>query len=336
MLKLRSLAIVATVLTASVGLADVDWPSLPYTPISTYEAVTADGSSAYDDGFPVRMIGVVLNNTEDWLDPTADSFFDASRYPTYNMGGEAEIVVQAVDYNGINPGDFGGVFCWMGQNYGNTFRQDPAYSYSDAEWTAELGRLGLYGGDGVSDPIRAGTLVEIRARVGLNYKGKMNVNEAHDNSPANDFEIVVLDRNYGLPAPAALSLSDLKNADDSFIFDAARLSGGERYQATRVELQDVWVGSAVDWTSDSDITVTDGVRTFNVYLGLNASFDGAELFAPGEHFNVAGILDQSSATGMDGYQLLALNAADFSAVPEPAAMTMLALGGVAAMRRRPA
>ncbi|RPI64616.1 MAG: PEP-CTERM sorting domain-containing protein [Planctomycetaceae bacterium] len=327
MLKLRSLMVAMVVCTASACWADgIDWESLPYTSISSYEAVTAAGGSAYTGGFPVRMIGVVLNNTEDWLNPTANNFF--APY-TFQMGGQSELIIQAVA-----TGDFGGVFCWMGQNYGNTYRADPDYSYSNAEWTAELGRLGLYGGDGVTNPIRAGTLVEIRARIGLNYGGKMNVNEAHNNDPANDFEIIILDRNYGLPTATELSLSDLKHADDTFIFDATRQTGGERYQASRVELKDVWITSACGWTSDTDITVTDGLRTFNVYLGLNSSFNGTELFAAGEHFNVTGILDQASSNGMGGYQLLAMNASDFAPVPEPATLTLLAIGGLAVIRKR--
>lgn len=315
-----------TVLTTSIAFAQ-DWSSLPYTPISAYEAVTNDGGSAYSGGFPVKMYGVVLNNTEDWLDPTAA--YDSGVH-LWEMGGQAELMVQAVE-----PGDFGGVFCWIGQNYGNHIaKQDPSFNYSNTEWTAELGRLNLYGGDDVIDPIRAGDLVEIRARVGLNYGGKMNINEAHMSDPSNDFDIVVLQKNYGLPTATALTLSSFKNDDDTFIFDATRQTGGEQYQTTLVELQEVWVDSPVDWTCDNDITVTDGVRTFNVYLGLNPSFDGTELFAPGEHFNVMGIVDQSSATGMDGYQLLALSADNFTAVPEPATLTLLAMSGLAAIGRR--
>jgi hypothetical protein len=302
MLRFGSLMMVVTVLTTSIAFAQ-DWSSLPYTPISTYEDVTSSGGSAYSGGFPVKMYGVVINNTEDWLDPTPA--YDPGVH-LWEMGGESELIVQAVE-----PSDFGGVFCWMGQNYGNHIaKQDPFFSYTDAEWTAELGRLNLYGGDGVTDPIRAGDLVEIRARIGLNYGGKMNVNEAHSNTPANDFEIVVLQRDYGMPTPKELTLSDFKNADNTFIFDATRQIGGEQYQGSLVELQDVWVSSMVNWTTDTDITVTDGVRTFNIYLGLNPAFDGTELFAPGEHFNVMGIVDQASANGMDGYQLLALNAYD--------------------------
>ena len=78
----------------------------------------------------------------------------------------------------------------------------------------------------------------------------------------------------------------------------------------------MWLTDAAAWTTDTDITVTDGTRTFTVHLGLNPSFDGTVLFDPGEPFNVVGILDQAASHGVysvDGYQLLAMNAADFAA-----------------------
>jgi hypothetical protein len=97
-----------------------DWPNVPIVPQSVYQAVNVDGSSAYSGGFPIRMVGVVLNNTEDWLNPTPNNFF--APY-SFQMGGQSELIIQATA-----SGDFGGTFCWMGQNYGNTYRADPAYS----------------------------------------------------------------------------------------------------------------------------------------------------------------------------------------------------------------
>jgi hypothetical protein len=303
MLKTYLSVALAAVLTTSIASAEVDWSLLPYTPISTYEAVNADGSSAYSGGFPVKLIGVVLNNTEDWLDPTP-AYTDT--YQPWNLGGQAEVIIQAVDYNGINPGDFGGVFNWMGQNYGNVpWHGDPSWNYTNAQWTAELGRLGLYGGDGVTEPVRAGDLVEIRARMGLNYSGKMNVNEAHDPSPANDFEIVVLQRNYGLPTPTALPLNLIKDAGDAAIFDPTRATGGEHYQATLVDLKNVKVISGT-WGVDQTVTVQDASgRTLDMYLGLNSGFASTQ--APPGYFNAEGIIQQSSSSGKDGYSLLALD-----------------------------
>lgn len=297
MLRFGSLMVIVTVLTTSAAFAQ-DWSSLPYTPISTYESVTASGSSAYSGGFPVKMYGVVINNTEDWLDPTPA--YDPGVH-LWQMGGQSELIIQAVE-----PGDFGGVFCWMGQNYGNHIaKQDPSFSYTDAEWTAELGRLNLYGGDGVTDPIRSGDLVEIRARIGLNYGGKMNVNEAHNNAPANDFEVVVLQKNYGLPTPTALPLNLIKDASNTAIFDPTRAIGGEHHQATLVDLKNVKVLSGT-WGRNRTVTVQDqSGRTLDLYLGLNSGFDSTQ--APPSYFNAEGIVQQSSSSGMDGYSLLALD-----------------------------
>jgi len=316
-----------------------DWDRVPFVKHREFQAVNADGSSAYGGVFPVRFVGVVLNNTEDWLDPTP-AHTDA--YQAFQLGGQAEFYVQAVDLDGTEwdpfPGepfdDFGGTACWMGQNYGNLpWIGDPAGSYTDAEWTAELARLGLFGGDGATEPLRAGDLVEIRARGGLHYKGKMNVNEQHNNAADHDFEIVVLRRGFGLPEATPLELDALKTGENKCIFDPARRSGGERHQATRVCLRHVWTTSEISWSANADIEVTDGTRTLTVHLGRSASFDGARMFAPGEKFDVTGILDQKATNGTlstDGYRLLAMNAADFEAVPPKLAMSIE--GGKATLR----
>lgn len=339
MLKQSLLSVCLTVAVASLAPAQ-DWGTVGFVDHSVYQAVNADGSSAYSGGFPIRLIGVVLNNTEDWRDPTPA--YDPGVH-LWQLGGEAEFFIQATDLDGTpwdsDPGaafaDFGGTACWMGQNYGNhIMRQDPSFSYTDAEWTAELGRLNLFGGDGVTDPLRAGDLVEVRARAGLPYKGKMNVNEQHTNDPAMDFEIVVLQSGYGLPTPTPVHLSDLKTAGDAFIFDPTRQTGGERYQGELVELMDVQVASPQTWTAESLVAVTDGVRTFTVRLGVSGSFDGAELFSVGERFNVVGIMNQSDSGGQGGYQLLAMDPGDFALVPEPTGALMMGLGALAALRRR--
>jgi hypothetical protein len=339
MLRRSLLGLCAVQVVAAVASAQV-WNNVSFVDHRVYQAANADGSSAYSGGFPIRMIGVVLNNTEDWLDPTPA--YDPGVH-LWQLGGEAEFFVQATDLDGTpwdtDPvaafDDFGGTSCWMGQNYGNhIMRQDPSFSYTDAEWTAELGRLNLFGGDGVTDPLRAGDLVEIRARAGMAYKGKMNVNELHTNDPAMDFEIVLLQDGYGLPTPAPILLSDLKTAGDAFIFDPSRQTGGERYQGERVELMNVHVASPQTWTAESLVSITDGVRTLTLRLGANGSFDGTELFGVGEHFNVVGIMSQSDSGGQGGYQLLAMSPSDLALVPEPTAAAMMGLGALAALRRR--
>jgi len=303
-----------------------DWENVDFVTHSTLQAVQPDGRSAYQGGFPLRVVGIALLNTEDWLDPTP-AYTPA--YVPYAMGGEAELFVQALDRSTLDvlgveyydPDDFGGTAAWMGQNYGNLpFKGDPYFSYTDAEWTAELGRLNWFGGDSVTDPIRAGDLVEIRARAGLHYEGKLNINEQHDKDPAKDFEVVRLAADIGLPAPALITLADLKYPDDTDIFDATRATGGERYQTTRVQLQNVWIDSShsQSWLAGDDLWVTDGTRTLRIQLGANPAFDGTAIFEANEPFDVVGVLNQAATDGTystDGYYLIALKPTDFFSPP---------------------
>lgn len=310
-------------------VAAQDWGQVPVIRHADYQAVNTDGTSAYGGGFPIRLIGVVANDTEDWLDPTPD-------YNTipWDLGGEAEFFVQAVNLDGtvwdpdpVSPfDDFGGTACWMGQNYGNLgFIGDPVFSHSDAEWTAELGRLGLVGGDKVTpaSAVRAGDLVEIRVRAGLNFQGKMNVNEQHDKDPSKDFEMVVLQRGFGVAA-APLLLSDLKDAEDGFIFDPTRQTGGERWQGSLVRLLNVQVETPAAWAADTQIPVTDGVRTLDVRLGRDPGFDGSVRFQPGKTFDVAGVLNQSAGNGQGGYYLLALDIEEAAPVPPGLSLALMA------------
>lgn len=130
----------------------------------------------------------------------------------------------------------------------------------------------------------------------------------------------MLDANYGLPTAAAVGLADLKNADNSFIFDITRATGDEHYQSTLVDLGNVQVTGSATWLSNSFVTVTDGQGRTSLNLGRNSSFTGTSLVADGQWFSVTGILNQESgSSGMDGYRLLVTNA-DAFAVPEPAAL----------------
>lgn len=324
--------LVACLAAGSPGAAmAVDWESIPYTPHSVYQAVNPNGTSAYAGGFPLRVRGVVLANTEDWLNPTPAY---TPTYVPFAMGGQAELIVQSVD-----PGDFGGTFCWMGQNYGNLpFKGDSSFSYTNAEWIAELGRLGLYGGDGVTQPIRKGDLIEVRARTGLFYGGKMNINEAHDINPAKNFEVVLIQAGYGMPDPVPLSLGDLKDPANQFLFDPTRATGPEHYQATLVRLSNVRLtaDSIGNWGINRDLMLEDETgRTLGICLGFNPSFGSSA--PPVGFFDVVGILDQAdgSTPHDSGYRLLAMNAGDFTAVPEPSsALLLVSVGSLMLVRRR--
>lgn len=318
--------LLAAALVAAAPAQAQNWPDVTVIAHSYYQSITSTGSSAYPSGgFPTRLIGVVLNDNEDWLDPTAAA-------PVF-MGGQAEIFVQAVDLTGTawqydgTATDFGGTAAWMGQYIGKMKNNHPDGSYTDAEWYAELDRLGYWRPGTPLDRntpdangqylIRAGDLVELRARGGLNYKGKMNVNEQHYNAPDYDFEVVRLAKDYGLPAAAALSLAAFKNADDTYIFDTTRQTGGERYQSSLVKLQRVHLQSRAGWALGATLTLTDATeRTLPVRLGLDPAL--TTLGAPDGWFHLTGIVNQEqSGTYGDpgfnaGYYLLGLRAEWFA------------------------
>lgn len=294
-----------------------DWNTVPIINHNVYQAVNADGSSAYPaGGFPVRFRGVVLNNNLDWLD-AAPAFTET--YTPGFLGGRAEVFIQSVNLDGtpwdpdpVNPyNDFGGTAAWMGQNYGNLpwINDHPGRSYTNEQWSAELDRLGYNYVGRTTPAIQPGDLIEVRARVGLNYAGKRNINEAHNNVPANDFEIVILQSNFGLPAAAPISLADLKTTANEFIWDATRQTGGEFYQMTRVELRNVRLADGAPWGKNTWTNVIDPFgRTLSIYLGLNDSF--LTSVAPDGLFDVTGILDQNASNGIGGYRLLVMNEAD--------------------------
>ncbi len=311
---------------------------------SDYQLDTTDPSNtSYVTPLPFRLRGVVLNDTEDWLDPT--EHFD--NQTMFFLGGQAEFILQAVDLDGTpydpypGPGqsgsqdplsdDFGGTFIWIGQNYGNLpFVPDQDLAYIDQNmagvpgetrpiWYDELDRNGFWRpGRDPSDPavVRAGDLIEVRAPVnGLVFNGKHNVNERHTIDVANDFEVIILEKNYGLPAPASLTLDALKDADDLAIYDPTRQSGGERFQGSLVQLRNVafetlTAGSTLQ--SDTTYTVVDGSgRSLEVYVGLDPTF-GSTLI-PSGRLHLTGVLDQKSPSGTDGYRLLLLEPDDLQA-----------------------
>ncbi len=113
-----------------------DWPMVAVIGHNAYQAVDAEGGSTYSQTFPIRLRGVVLNDNQDWLDPT-----EAYNETTWNLGGEAELFVQAVDLDGTPydedaaaaHDDFGGTAVWIGQCYGNLpWIGDPQYNnYAD-------------------------------------------------------------------------------------------------------------------------------------------------------------------------------------------------------------
>ncbi|MBN2580479.1 MAG: hypothetical protein JXB10_15955 [Pirellulales bacterium] len=298
-------------------LSATNWEEVDLIYHSTYQAIREDSGKWVSDypttAFPLRLRGVVLNASEDWLDPTAD-YDPGPDYHLGQLGGQAEIAVQTIDAEN----DFGGTFCWMGQNLGNTmYRKDPIFNYPDDEWYAELNRLGFSHPvePGPPDPlppeqlVRPGDYIEVRARAGMEYKtGKMNVNEMHYPDDIYDFEFVVLEQGRGWDAPTELTLAELKESDDSFIFNTQnpRASGPEYYQGTLVTLQNVTLSGGT-WGPGNTVTVSNGGRTFSLRLGLGA---GLTNYPAAGTFHVTGIMDQDSTVGNNGYRLLVMDSGD--------------------------
>ncbi len=265
----------------------IDWPSMPYTLHSNCQAVDGDGFGTFPVNSPIKMRGVLLNWGHSMLDPTPGA-------PEF-LGGLWQRYVQTVE-----PGDFGGTACWMGQYIGKIVGNHPAGSYTDQEWVAELDRLDYDPATG--HHFRPGDLVEVRARApGLHFRGKTNINEQHANVPEADFDLVLLQADYGLPAAEVITLSEVKDAGDGFIFDQTRATGAEHYQGLLVQINNVSFVNPGDWGPNAGLTVQDGTgRTLPVLLGLGSGFTLYD--PPPAPFDIIGIFDQEDYNPDDGYK----------------------------------
>ena len=266
------------------------------------QAVDAAGLSTWVGTTPFSVIGVLLNNPETFLDATAGYLPWESGANVFRLGGQWQIFVQSAD-----PADHGGTAAWMGQNYGNLpFIHDSEFSYSDGAWVAELARL-------EHDPVtgrrfRQGDLIKVTANRTLDFAGKRNINEAHDTAGEADFRIELISPGYGLPEPETLTLAQLVRPDDGNeatheeIFDSTRASGPERWQSRLVRLNSLTLVSAAGWGktnyADRVSVATDGTgRLFRLRTPIPPFDLGA---APTGVFDAIGVLDQDSASGLDG------------------------------------
>jgi hypothetical protein len=260
-----------------------------------FQAVNPDGSSSFDDNGPWQVVleGILLNNPEEFLDPTPD--------PTiapWFMGGQWQVWIQG------EGSDHAGTACWMGQNYANGPGDD---SYTNEEWLSEICRLN-------HDPNRgyvfhAGDRIRVTGTY-LFYAGKLNINENHETGPLFNFTVELVKPAVGLPQPEEIRISDLKDATDNFIFDSSRLTGCEYYQGRLVRIQDVNIIDPQNWGPDETITIksTDG-RTFPVLLGIGAGI--SKYNCPTGRLDAIGILDQEGGgyppNLKGGYRLVVLN-----------------------------
>jgi len=276
--------LIGLALTGSLGAQD----SVGEVTHMEFQAVNASGESTYTATEKVTLEGIALHNPADMLDPTPDDGLTQM----YNVAAEWQVFFQG------EGDDHAGTAVWMGQMYNNLPWVSPDGGYSNEQWVAELTRLN-------AAQFSPGDRIRVTGYF-LSYKGKTNVNEQHSDDPERDFTIELVEKGVGLPKPEVVTLNDLKDDQDRFIFDSARLVGGERYQSRLVKIEGVSVVDPNGWGPYGVLTITDGVKTLPVKLGRgNGIYAGS--YNLDEVFDVIGILDQDSAALVDGYRLYVMN-----------------------------
>lgn len=252
------------------------------------QAVDEDGKGTYnseDDTDKVILRGIVLNNPEEILDlaPGAPA----------PMGGQWQIYIQG------EGSDHAGTAVWLGQYYSKVSSSD---DYTDEELLGEMCRIN-------TDP-NTGYIFNVGDRVKVTgwykfYKGKTNVNEKHEKDPFFDFEIELVKPAVGLPQPEAITLNQVKDINDNYIFDSSRLTGCEYYQARLIRVEDVNVVNPENWGPGNTVTIIDSNGlTFPVLLGIGGGFTRYD--CPVGQIDVIGIFDQESSGYMickDGYRI---------------------------------
>ena len=255
---------------------------------SEFQAVDSAGEQAYGRTDKVILEGILLHNPADMLDPTPDDTITQM----FNLGGTWQIFFQG------EGDDHAGTAVFIGQLYNNLPWVAADGGYTNDAFAAELSRLnGARFGPG--DRIRVTGYF-------LSYKGKMNINEQHNKNPDHDFTIELLERGAGLPRPELVTLGNLKDSDDNFIFDSARQTGCERYQSRLIKIENVYFLDGDGWGPNAELTISDGVRTFPVKLGRgNGIYAGSgNLMEP---FDIIAIMDQESTDLTSGYRLYVMN-----------------------------
>jgi hypothetical protein len=263
-------------------------PTVANVTHSDFQAVDAGGEQIYNATEMVVLEGILLHNPADMLDPTPDD----SITDIYNLGGQWQIFFQG------EGDDHAGTAVFLGQLYNNLPWVAPDGGYSNEEFISELSRLN-------AARFSPGDRIRVTGYY-LSYKGKLNINEQHNNNPDHDFTIELVERGVGLPRPEVVTLDDLKDTDDQFIFDPDRQTGCEFYQSRLVKIEDVHFADANDWSPHGELVITDGTKTLPVKLGRgNGIYAGSNNLD--ETFDVIGIMDQESTDLTGGYRLYVMN-----------------------------
>jgi len=283
----HGLSLSVVVLGACAGLASAD-PTVGQVTHRQFQAVKDNGEQTYAVTQKVVLEGIVLHSPADMLDPTPNDGVTAM----YDLGAQWQFFFQG------EGDDHAGTAVYMAQLYNNLPWISPTGGYSNQQWIAEMNRLN-------AAQFATGDRVRVTGYF-LSYKGKCNVNEQHSNNPDHDFTIELLERGVGLPKPEAISLSELKDEQDRFVFDPNRLVGPEYCQGCLIKIEDVNVVDPNGWRPGGELVVTDGTRTLPIKLGRgNGIYPGS--FNLTQPFDVIGILDQESTDLRGGYRLWVLN-----------------------------
>ncbi len=277
--------IVFTLVLAGVVKAE---PTVAEVTHSEFQAVDETGEHTYKATDKVILEGILLHHPADMLDPTPDDTITE----TFNIGGQWQLFFQG------EGNDHAGTAVWLGQLYNNLPWVPPDGGYSNEEFIAELQRIN-------SAQFCPGDRIRVTGYY-LSYNGKLNINEQHKKNPDHDFTIELLERDVGIPKPEIVTIDELKDDSDNFIFDPTRLTGCEYYQAQLVKIEDVYFMDANGWGPYAEMVITDGVKTFPVKLGRgNGIYAGSNNLT--EPFNVIGIMDQESPYLTNGYRLYVMN-----------------------------
>lgn len=251
------------------------------------QAVQTNGASDWAETLPFKIQGVILNDPEEMLDV---AFNPEAAFPP--DGGQYQMFIQAAA-----EGDRGGTALYMAQ------RSVMGDHYDEATWSNELQRV-MFAGTGRK--FRKGDRVEVTARKAVFYNGKRNVNEMHRTTYSNDFDVALVQANVGLPAAEAITLADLKDADDRAIFDPARESGGEHWQGMRVRLDGIRLADTNGWGQaawSNRICIAADATGRTLPLRLPRTDLRRQPPATSDWFSAVGILNQESDTWIDGYEL---------------------------------
>ncbi|MBN2269195.1 MAG: hypothetical protein JXN61_01185 [Sedimentisphaerales bacterium] len=284
MKRLMIVPVLVAFLLGGVSKAD---PTVAEVTHSEFQAVNANGEQTYTATQMVILEGIVLHNPADMLDPTADDTVTE----LYNLSGQWQAYFQG------DGDDHAGTAVFMGQLY-NNLPWVTTGGYSNEEFIAELTRFN-------AAQFSPGDRIRVTGYF-LSYKGKNNVNEQHNKNPDHDFTIELLQEGVGVPRPEVVSLDELKDAEDAYIFDQTRATGGEHYQARLIKIEGVYFVDTNAWGPNAQLTITDGVKTLPLKLGVgNGIYAGSNNLT--EPFDVIGILDQESTDLKGGYRLWVTN-----------------------------